>query len=204
MSKRSSEYQLTKDNYDDDDDNGNGNGDQTSSEQHKANADVLKNRVVIKAKRKNLDDSTTLSTSNVFSGFKGFTSFGSGGGGGNDSKSSSNFAFKFGTTTSTTTTAASEKTTATTSSDTNNSSFTFGSKLSTGINPKENGNNHITSDDGDKTKIDIPSCSTKSNVSIDHQHPENDDKESEIFLANLNKLNKSFAEHISQYTSNPK
>ncbi|KAH9418578.1 Nuclear pore complex protein Nup50, partial [Dermatophagoides pteronyssinus] len=145
------------------------------------------------------------SSSNVFSGFKGFSSFSSGNDGvGNDSKSSSNFAFNFGTTTSTITTAASSTATATTStsSDSNNSSFTFGSKLSTGIvNPKQNGNIP------DSNKIDIPSSSSSiesSTTKMINENKTNDDKESAVFLANLNKLNKSFVEHICQYTSNPK
>ena len=37
-----------------------------------------------------------------------------------------------------------------------------------------------------------------------NENKTNDDKESAVFLANLNKLNKSFVEHICQYTSNPK
>lgn len=73
MAKRTSEYQLTKDNYNDDDDDAKDvdNGNDNDDEQKKLTAtpEVLKNRILIKAKRRNLQDST--SSSNVFSGFKG-------------------------------------------------------------------------------------------------------------------------------------
>ncbi|KPM08109.1 nuclear pore complex protein Nup50-like protein [Sarcoptes scabiei] len=85
--KRASEYQLTKDNFDKDDNDlggGDDGGDRLTSNQdiknslqmnnQLANPDQLKNRVVLKAKRRNIsnDDQSV----NVFSGFKGFGSFG--------------------------------------------------------------------------------------------------------------------------------
>ena len=75
MAKRTSEYQLTKDNYNDDDDDDakdvdNGNDNDDEPKKHTATPEVLKNRILIKAKRRNLQDSST-SSSNVFSGFKG-------------------------------------------------------------------------------------------------------------------------------------
>lgn len=80
--KRASEYQLTKDNFDKDDNDlggGDDGGDRLTSNQdiknslqmnnQLANPDQLKNRVVLKAKRRNIsnDDQSV----NVFSGFKG-------------------------------------------------------------------------------------------------------------------------------------
>lgn len=208
MSKRTSEYQLTKDNYNNDDDDDDDHCPSSSSidvEKQTATQEVLKNRVLIKAKRRNLDSSSSLATSNVFSGFKGFTSFG-----GDTKSSSSNFTFNFGTTTTTAadSSAAAAATTTITQSDTKNSTFSFGSK--DGLGTKQNGNNMSTIPLTTKSSAEMKMTATtgtdsNSNSGGSNGHHDNDDdKKSEIFLANLNKLNESFVEHISQYTSNPK
>lgn len=67
MGKRIADYQLTKDNFEQED---TPETNDKNNESHIAKEDVLKTRNILKAKRRNLD-----STSSIFTGFKGLKYF---------------------------------------------------------------------------------------------------------------------------------
>lgn len=207
--KRASEIQLSRDNWDNDD-----NNDQDRSEDENevkdslTPVDTLKNRVIIKAKRRisKETDSGNTEKPSIFSGFKGFSSFGS------STTSNGNGGLKFNFDSINKKTADSETTTSTTAITTTTITPTF--KFGTGITStaslqsnKTEPSSTLEAKKDDETQSEIKklnSSSQKPALSLENKDDKNKDVQDSSYYSRLIKLNKSFLEHLNKYSTSEK